>query len=182
MVWLFIIIVLVLIVWFYLSGRDSLAPGQLAPDFELADQNGELHSLTDFRGKWLALYFYPKDDTPGCTRQACGFRDGFHKLKALDAEVVGISIDTVDSHAQFAKNFGLPFRLLADTTAETSARYHSLLNLGIVKFAKRNTFLIDPLGRIAKAYISVNATRNAADIVSDLERLKISEVNGIKEY
>ncbi len=182
MAWLFIFVVLGLIVWLYLSRSDSLVPGQQAPDFELADQNSDLHSLTDFRGRWLALYFYPKDDTPGCTRQACGFRNNLHKLKALDAEVVGISIDTVNSHAHFAKKFGLPFLLLADTTAETTERYRSLLNLGVVKFARRNTFLIDPLGIIAKVYISANAARNAADIVSDLERLKINEVSGIKEY
>ena len=172
MEWLFIII-MSLVLWFYFSRRhNSLVPGQQAPDFELTDQNGELHSLADYRGKWLALYFYPKDDTPGCTRQACGFRDDLHRLKALDAEVVGVSVDSINRHAHFAKKFSLPFPLLADTTAETTARYRSLLNLGIVKFAKRNTFLIDPLGNIAKVYFSVNAAHNSKDIVADLMHLK----------
>ncbi|MCB1985741.1 MAG: peroxiredoxin [Burkholderiales bacterium] len=175
MEWLSIIVMLTiacLVSWYFFSGHDSLEPGQLAPDFKLTDQNGNLQRLADFRGKWLALYFYPKDGTPGCTRQACAFRDDLSKLKALDAEVVGISVDTINSHVNFAQKFGLQFPLLADTAAETATHYHSLLNLGIVKFAKRNTFLIDPFGRIAKVYLSANARHNSSEIVSDLKRLK----------
>ncbi|SET37770.1 peroxiredoxin Q/BCP [Nitrosomonas marina] len=151
---------------------ELLKPGQAAPEFELTDQYGNTQRLVDFRGKWLVLYFYPRDDTPGCTRQACAFRDNFNKLKTLEVEVVGVSVDTVSSHDRFANKFGLNFSLLADTTAETAARYCSLLNLGIVKFAKRNTFLIDPFGNIVKVYWSVQASQNAGEIVSDLKHLK----------
>lgn len=157
---------------FYYSRREPLRPGQQAPDFKLPDQHGRIHVLADFRGKWLTLYFYPKDDTPGCTRQACAFRDDFDKLKALDAEVIGVSVDTVQSHAGFASKFDLPFPLLADATCETAARYQSLINLGIVKFAKRNTFLIDPDGKIVKVYASASARHNASEVVSDLKQFK----------
>lgn len=175
MEWLIVVVTLTIICmvsWFFFSSRVSLEPGQLAPDFKLTDQNGNLQSLADFKGKWLALYFYPKDDTPGCTRQACAFRDDLSKLKALGAEVVGVSVDTINSHVNFAQKFGLQFPLLADTTAETATHYRSLLNLGIVKFAKRNTFLIDPFGKIVRVYLSANPSHNSSDIVSDLKRLK----------
>jgi peroxiredoxin Q/BCP len=157
---------------FYFLKREPLLPGQLAPDFKLPDQHNQVHTLTDFRGKWLALYFYPKDDTPGCTRQACAFRDDFDRLKALGAEIIGISVDTVQSHTGFASKFNLPFPLLADATCETAARYQSLINLGIVKFARRNTFLIDPAGKIVKVYVSASTRHNSSEVVSDLEQLK----------
>ncbi|MCB1948221.1 peroxiredoxin [Nitrosomonas sp.] len=177
MKWLFVIsmlIVVSLVGWFLAVayGRKSLRPGQAAPDFKLIDQHGKTYSLEDFKGKWLALYFYPKDDTPGCTRQACAFRDNLEKLKALDVEVVGVSVDTVGSHERFADKFGLRFPLLADTNAEMTACYSSLLNLGVVKFAKRNTFLIDPFGKIARIYWSARAAHNADEIISDLVHLK----------
>ena len=134
----------VLFFWSQSARADTPKVGQQAPDFRLLDQNGKTHTLTDFRGKWLVLYFYPKDDTPGCTEQACKFRDDLHKLTALGAQVVGVSVDDTASHTEFAKKYNLPFPLLADNKAETAARYDSLTNLGIIKFAKRNTFLIDP--------------------------------------
>lgn len=157
---------------FYYSKREPLQPGQQAPDFRLPDQQGRIHALADFRGKWLALYFYPKDDTPGCTRQACAFRDDLDKLRTLDAEVIGVSVDTVQSHAGFASKFDLPFPLLADATGETAARYQSLINLGIVKFAKRNTFLIDPTGKIVKVYASASARHNSSEVINDLQQFK----------
>ena len=150
---------------------ESPKVGQPAPDFTLPDQNGQTHTLADFRGKWLALYFYPKDDTPGCTEQACKFRDDLHQLTELGAQVIGISVDNVSSHAAFAKKYNLQFPLLSDSKAETAARYGSLLNLGIIKFAKRNTFLIDPQGIIVKVYLSANASRNALEVVEDLKKL-----------
>lgn len=169
---LMVLVIAGIIVRFYLSGKTVLQPGQQAPDFRLQDQYGQIHTLADFKGKWLALYFYPRDDTPGCTRQACAFRDDLGKIKALGAEVIGVSVDTVESHTGFASKFGLSFPLLADDTAETAARYHSLINLGIVKFARRNTFLIDPAGRIAKVYLSASACHNSGEVVSVLEQLK----------
>jgi len=175
MEWLFIFVVLIMlgvVAWLNFSRHGALKVGQLAPDFKLADQHGNQRSLENFRGKWLALYFYPKDDTPGCTQQACAFRDDLGALKALEAEVVGVSVDTVSSHDKFTRKFGLSFPLLADTTAEIAGRYCSLFNLGVIRFARRNTFLIDPLGRIAKIYWSASAARNSGEIVSDLRHLK----------
>lgn len=158
--------------WFFSTNKKVLKLGQSAPEFKLPDQYGRIHTLADFQGKWLALYFYPKDDTPGCTKQACAFRDGLQQLTDLGAEVIGVSVDDTNSHAEFAKKFHLQFTLLADTTAETAARYHSLINLGIIKFAKRNTFLIDPYGKIARMYLSASAARNSSDVIADLKQLQ----------
>jgi peroxiredoxin Q/BCP len=142
-----------------------------APDFELSDQNGVKHTLKEFSGKWLVLYFYPKDDTPDCTQEACAFRDDLHKLTALGAQVVGISVDDSDSHAEFAKKYHLPFPLLADKSAEVAAKYGSLTNLGLIKFAKRYTFLIDPQGKVAKVYVKVETSKHSTEIVEDLKTL-----------
>ena len=158
--------------WFFSTSKKPFEPGQLAPDFRLTDQHGNTHTLADFRGKWLALYFYPKDDTPGCTKQACAFRDGLQELVELGAAVAGVSVDDTSSHADFAKKFQLQFPLLADTTAETAAHYRSLVNLGIIKFAKRNTFLIDPQGKIARMYLSASAARNSTEVIADLKHLQ----------
>ncbi|AEJ03072.1 alkyl hydroperoxide reductase/ Thiol specific antioxidant/ Mal allergen [Nitrosomonas sp. Is79A3] len=158
--------------WFFSTNKKSLEVGQSAPDFKLTDQHGKIHTLADFHGKWLALYFYPKDDTPGCTKQACTFRDGLQELADLGAEVIGISVDDTNSHADFAKKYHLQFPLLADTAAEIAARYHSLINLGIVKFARRNTFLIDPQGKIARIYLSASAAQNSKEVIKDLKQLQ----------
>lgn len=158
--------------WRIAEQKKSLKLGQPAPDFKLADQHGNIHTLADFQGKWLALYFYPKDDTPGCTKQACTFRDALHQLADLGAEVVGVSVDNTSSHADFSKKYHLQFPLLADNEAEVAARYHSLINLGIIKFAKRNTFLIDPQGKIARIYLSASAGRNSNEVMEDLKYLQ----------
>jgi len=154
------------------SKRNAPRAGELAPDFALPDQDGRTRSLADFRGRWLALYFYPKDDTPGCTRQACAFRDDRRKLVALGAEVVGVSVDDVESHLGFARTFGLPFPLLADAKGVVAARYGSVRNFGLIRLARRNTFLIDPQGRIAKVYLSANPSRNSQDVLEDLQRFQ----------
>lgn len=152
------------------GAQEPLRPGQPAPDFNLPDQNGKTHRLSDYRGKWLALYFYVKDDTPGCTEQACKFRDDIGELDDLGTEVVGVSVDDTASHANFARKYNLPFPLLADSKGETAARYGSLRSDG--SLAKRNTFLIDPQGRIAKVYLSANTSRNSAEVIEDLKKLK----------
>jgi peroxiredoxin Q/BCP len=173
--WLTIAATLTGVIMFFssqIAQADTPKIGQPAPNFKLPDQNGKTHTLNNFRGKWLALYFYPKDDTPGCTEQACKFRDDLHKLKALGANVVGISVDNTTSHAKFAREYNLPFPLLADNNGETAAQYDSLLDLVIVKFAKRNTFLIDPDGRIAKIYLSASTSRNSIEVIEDLKKLQ----------
>jgi thioredoxin-dependent peroxiredoxin len=173
--WLAITATLIGVIMFFsgqIAQADTPEVGQPAPNFNLPDQNGKLHTLNSFRGKWLALYFYPKDDTPGCTEQACKFRDDLHKLDALGANVVGISVDNTTSHAKFAKEYNLPFPLLADNNGKTAAQYDSLLNLVIVKFAKRNTFLIDPDGKIVKIYLSASTSRNSIEVIEDLKKLQ----------
>ncbi len=145
--------------------------GEAAPDFELPDQNGVVHTLKEYAGKWLVLYFYPKDDTPGCTQEACAFRDDLHKLTALGAQVVGISVDDSNSHAEFARKYHLPFPLLADKSTGVAARYGALMNLGFLKFAKRYTFLIDPQGKVAKVYEKVETSRHSQEIIEDLKEL-----------
>ncbi|HQU97870.1 MAG TPA: peroxiredoxin [Nitrosomonas sp.] len=178
MLWLIFLLVIIIAAWFWFLYRQnkSLSLGQTAPEFNLIDQHGNTHTLTDFRGKWVVLYFYPKDDTPGCTKQACGFRDELQQLVDLGAQVVGVSVDNTTSHAHFAQKFQLSFPLLADTAGGTASRYHSLISLGIIKFAKRNTFLIDPQGKIERIYHSASAARNASDVKKDLQAvLSISE-------
>lgn len=146
-------------------------PGDAAPAFRLVDQHGTAHALTDYRGKWLMLYFYPKDDTPGCTEQACSFRDDFARIKMLGAEVVGISVDSAASHAAFAGKHNLPFPLLADADGKVAASYDALTDLVVVKFAKRHTFLIDPQGRIRQRYTDLDTKTYAKTLIADLERL-----------
>ncbi len=145
--------------------------GEAAPDFDLPDQEGKPHQLHDYAGRWLVLYFYPKDDTPGCTQEACAFRDDLHKLTALGAQVVGISVDDSSSHAEFARKYHLPFPLLADSKAEVAVRYGALMNLGLFKIAKRYTFLIDPQSKVAKVYEKVETSRHSQQIIADLKQL-----------
>lgn len=149
-----------------------LEVGQSALDFLLPDQDGKTRQLADWRGKWLVLYFYPKNDTPGCTTEACNFRDDWLLLQELGAAVVGLSVDTSASHAAFAQKYKLPFPLLADAQGEVAARYGALSDWWLFKFAKRQTFIIDPQGRIARIYRSVDSDKHSAEIVADLRQLR----------
>ena len=148
------------------------AAGTVAPEFTLLDQQSKPRKLTDFRGKWLVLYFYPKDDTPGCTTEACSFRDDISLLTALGAQVVGISVDDTLSHKAFAEKHQLPFPLLSDATADVARQYGALSDWVVVKMAKRYTFLIDPVGRIAKVYLTVDAARHSKEVAADLKSLQ----------
>jgi peroxiredoxin Q/BCP len=167
-----LLLVLGLMLWSRLSyAGDVPKVGEAAPAFTLPDQNGKSHALAEYRGKWVVLYFYPKDDTPGCTQEACAFRDDLNQIKAVGAQVIGVSVDDSDSHAEFAKKYHLPFPLLADMNGEVAARYGALLNLQLMKYAKRYTFLINPDGRIAKVYLKVETSRHSKEIIDDLQRL-----------
>lgn len=146
--------------------------GKPAPDFSLPDQHVNTRALQDYRGKWVVLYFYPKDDTPGCTQEACAFRDDLNQLTELGAQVIGISVDDSTSHATFAKKYHLPFPLLADTAGAVAASYGALLDLGVIKMARRFTFLIDPQGNISRDYLSVQTSRHSKEIIEDLKKLK----------
>lgn len=152
-----------------------LTAGDKAPAFTLADQNNESHSLADYAGKWVLLYFYPKDDTPGCTTEACTLRDNFPKFKKLDCVVLGISTDPVKSHDKFVKKFDLPFTLLAD---EEKQVVNAFGVWGKKKFMGREymgtnrvSFLIDPSGTIAKVYDKVKPAEHAEEVLADLGQL-----------
>ncbi|PIV15788.1 MAG: peroxiredoxin [Gallionellales bacterium CG03_land_8_20_14_0_80_55_15] len=150
---------------------DLPALGAPAPDFRLPDQHGKLHALQDYRGQYLVLYFYPKDDTPGCTQEACAFRDDLNQITAMGAQVVGVSVDNSNSHAEFATKYHLPFPLLSDKSGAVADSYGALLNLGILKMARRFTFLIDPEGNLVKAYLAVETSRHSQEIIADLKKL-----------
>lgn len=174
MKWLAILVVLIvfaaLLVARVARAGDLPEVGKPAPNFNLPDQHGKHQSLQDFRGKWLVLYFYPKNDTPGCTEEACAFRDDLQQISELGAQVVGISVDDSDSHAAFAKKYHLPFPLLADEKGKVAAAYGALMNLGFLKYAQRYTFLIDPQGIVGKVYLSVQTSRHSAEIIKDLQK------------
>ena len=153
--------------------------GTQAPGFRLQDQNGEWHTLEQYRGKWVALYFYPKDQTPGCTTQACDFRDNIFAFRDTGAALLGVSVDTVASHKEFAEKHGLPFPILADSTKKTAADYGVLTKLfGLMEVAKRETFLIDPQGRVAKHYFDVKPEGHSAMVIADLKALKARQPGG----
>lgn len=148
-----------------------------APDFNLADQTGTQRSLKDYAGKWLVLYFYPKDNTPGCTTEACNFRDARESIAELgNAEVVGVSRNSVRSHAKFAEKYSLNFTLLSDPDAKAIKAYNSWgerklfgrLFLGIL----RNTYIINPKGQIVREYLGVDPAKHAVEIIHDLQKLQ----------
>ena len=145
--------------------------GDAAPAFELIDQYQKPHTLGDYTGKWLVLYFYPKDDTPGCTTEACNFRDDIFRLRALGAEVVGISLDSAESHASFAEKHGLPFPLLSDADGAVADRYGCLAQKGEFRYAQRHTFIVDPQGRIARVYREVDPATHSAEVIADIRSL-----------
>ncbi len=150
---------------------DTPAVGTAAPGFRLQDQNGDWHDLADYRGQWLAVYFYPKDDTPGCTTEACNFRDNIYAFKAIGATVVGISVDDVDSHREFSEKYKLPFIILADESGATADAYGVLRDWKLTKIASRQSFLVNPDGVIAKHYEDVDPDTHTQDVLADLEAL-----------
>ena len=147
-------------------------PGQAAPDFRLQDQNGHWRTPADYRGHWLVVYFYPKDFTPGCTTEVCTFRDDIAKLREAGADVIGVSLDDVESHAKFAQKYRVPFPLLADSEHEVSKAYGVLSSTVGFHYARRTTFLIDPQGKVAKVYEDVDPEKNSAQVLRDLASLK----------
>ena len=160
-----------LVLWMFRPGA-RLGEGAPAPAFALLDQHGIRHTLRDYAGRWLVLYFYPRDDTPGCTREACGFRDDIGAFDELDAAIVGVSVDDPASHAAFSSKFRLPYPLLADRDGQTAAAYGCLLNLRVARFARRHTFIIDPDGRIAARFDKVEPATHAATVARALRALQ----------
>jgi peroxiredoxin Q/BCP len=149
--------------------------GNKAPGFKLPDQDGKVHDLKDYKGKWVLVYFYPKDDTPGCTKEACALRDTFPSFGKLKAKVFGVSADSVASHKKFADKYKLPFTLLADTEKKMIEAYdvwkeksmYGRTYMGIA----RSSFLINPEGKIAKIYEKVNPEKHADEVIADLKAL-----------
>lgn len=143
--------------------------GALAPDFKMSDHKGQLHQLSDFKDQWLVLYFYPKDDTPGCTVEAQKFRDKYDQFVQLNANIVGVSMDDQQSHAEFIKKYQLPFLLLSDTDEKVSEAYKVVGGFGPIKHAKRQTFIINPEGVVVKHYQSVSPQSHADEVFTDLQ-------------
>lgn len=150
--------------------------GDRAPEFRLNDQKGQEHTLAEAKGKWVLIYFYPKDDTPGCTKEACQLRDNFPAFRKLGVEVFGVSVDSVKSHEKFVTKYELPFILLADDQKEMVQAYGVWGERSFIghKYmgTSRTSFLIDPEGKIAKIYESVKPAKHAEEVLSDLKTLQ----------
>ena len=154
------------------ASADIQFEGSPAPEFELPDQDGQLHALEDYRDQWVVLYFYPKDETPGCTTEACEFRDNIFAFRKLNAQILGVSLDDVESHKAFAENHGLPFPLLADTDGMAADSYGVKTRMFGMKVAKRQTFIIDPDGVVAKHYRTVQPETHSEQVLEDLAVLQ----------
>ncbi len=160
-----------------LLAGETPAVDSEAPTFNLQDQNGDWHKLEDYRGQWLAVYFYPKDDTPGCTKEACNFRDNIYAFKAIGAAVVGISVDDVDSHKEFSDKYKLPFTILADEDGKTAKAYGVLKDYKLLKLASRQSFLINPEGEIVKHYADVDPDEHTDQVLADIKALMEGATN-----
>lgn len=154
------------------AGGKPPASGTPAPDFTLNSQDGKPVSLHDLRGKWVVLYFYPKDFTSGCTKEAHNFQRDLRQYEQVNAIILGVSVQDEATHQKFCAKKGLSFKLLADTNYDVSSAYGSLMNLGVAKLSARHTFLIDPAGVIRKIYLSVNAEKHSAEVLADLAQLQ----------
>jgi thioredoxin-dependent peroxiredoxin len=164
-----------LLTWLGGAYADGSPPavGATAPEFKLQDQNGKTHQLKDYRGKWVVLYFYPRDNTPGCTSQACELRDNIFAFRDAGAQILGVSVDDVESHKKFSEKHQLPFPILADSTKEMTRKYGVLKSyLGMMELAQRDTFLIDPQGKIVKHYANVDAKSHSEMVLNDLKELQ----------
>jgi len=165
----FFLALLVLVLSSAVVAGDPPAVDSAAPSFKLQDQNGDWHALEDYKGQWLAVYFYPKDDTPGCTIEACNFRDSIYAFKAIGAAVVGISVDDVESHKKFSDKYKLPFTILADVGGDTSRAYGVLKDYKLIKLASRQSFLINPDGKIVKHYEDVDPDSHTDRVLVDIK-------------
>src|ERR1700689_545816 len=146
--------------------------GSIAPDFTLTSQEGTPVSLKDYRGKWVVLYFYPKDFTSGCTIEAHNFQRDLAQYQQKNVVILGVSVDTADSHKQFCTKEGLNFKLLADTDHKVSSTYDSTMNFGVTTVASRHTFIINPDGKIVRAFTEVNPNTHSAEVLAALAELQ----------
>jgi thioredoxin-dependent peroxiredoxin len=151
------------------------AEGSKAPEFTLPSQEGAQVSLDQFKGKWVVLYFYPKDFTSGCTVEAHNFQRDLDKYTKANAAILGVSVDTVDSHKGFCTKEGLNFKLLADPNHQVVDKYGSVMDYNGTTLAARNTFLIDPQGTIRKVYTKVSPQGHSEEVLADLQKLEASK-------
>jgi thioredoxin-dependent peroxiredoxin len=167
-----VLFVAVVVVRAMRNGEKAPPAGAPAPDFSVNSQEGKPFSLRDFKGKWVVLYFYPKDFTSSCTKEAHNFQRDLAQYEQKNAVVLGVSVQDEETHQKFCAKEGLSFKLLADTKYEVSSSYGSLVNLGVAKLSARHTFLIDPEGIVRKAYLDVNAEKHSAEVLADLSQLQ----------
>lgn len=158
-----------------LAGNKAPVVGQPAPEFTLPAQDGKPVSLKDFRGKWVVLYFYPKDFTSGCSLEAHNFQRDQAQYDAKKAVILGVSVQDADSHQKFCVKEGLHFKLLADTKHEVSDLYDSVMNVVVTKVSKRHTFLIDPNGVLRKSYLDVSPAKHSDEVLADLTALQAAK-------
>lgn len=149
--------------------------GKPAPGFELYDQSGQLYRLSDYLGSWVVLFFYPKDNTPGCTAEVCDFNSEYDRLLALGVTLIGISTDSLRSHQKFAQKYQLKFPILSDKEGRVALAYESLFRLGPFRIAKRNSFIVNPQGDIAAIYRSVKAKGHGGFIHEKIQQLMAGE-------
>jgi peroxiredoxin Q/BCP len=154
------------------AGDKTPAVGSCAPDFTLNSQEGKPVRLSDFRGKWVVLYFYPKDFTSGCTVEAHNFQRDLALYEKRNAVIVGVSMQDEDSHQKFCTKEGLSFKLLADTKHDVSSLYDSVMNLAVAKLSARHTFLIDPQGVVRKVYLEVHPEKHSEEVLASLDELQ----------
>src|SRR5258706_12294124 len=166
-----VLLVAVLVARAMRTGGRAPSSGTPAPDFTLNSQDGKLLSLRDLRGKWVVLYFYPKDFTSGCTKEAHNFQRDLRQFEEENTIILGVSVQDEATHQKFCAKEGLSFKLLADTKHEVSASYDSLVNLGAASLSARHTFLIKPAGVVRKTYLTVNAEKQSAEVIADLTHL-----------
>ncbi len=162
----------IMVMFTFVFGGDMLEPGTKAPDFELADESEKMHKLSDYRGKIVALYFYPKDDTPGCTAEACNLRDNYQTLRENDVAILGVSFDEKESHQNFKEKYNLPFTLLSDTGKEVAEKYGATRGLLGFIGPKRITYLIGKDGKIMHVFEEVDSDNHAAQILEVLNQEK----------
>lgn len=155
-----------------ISSASELALGSPAPGFSLADQQGQTRTLAEFRGKWMIIIFYTKDDTPDCPREICSFRDEIPHLQELGAEILGVNMDNSNRNKVFSEKHGLQFPLLSDPGGIVARRYHSLWGAGPFRIARRHTFVIDPEGKIAMTYFQVTPATHSLQVIHDLQALQ----------
>lgn len=164
-------LLILILITFQINAYADKWQGKAAPGFDIPDQNGVFHTLKEYRGKWLVLYFYPKDFTPGCTTEAKNFTNDYQAIEKLGAVVVGASLDDIESHKKFAAKYSIPYTLLADKDEVMATAYDVVKNIPLMHYAKRQTFIINPQGIVAKFYEDVTASEHSRQVINDLSEL-----------